>query len=209
MLPTGFAVESHSNRSTISDMIYSRERILTIRKVSQENASDWFDFFDNRAFADHSDWKGCYCTSPFMPRLEGYSGTSRKRRDYAEWLIQTGRMNGYLAYEDNKAIGWCNVNARSALPMYAKDANADAGVLSIACFTVEKGYRRRGVATELLKRIIEDAMQSGIAVIEAYPRKRATTEFGRFVGPYEMYKRLGFQDEVTEGRPAVRKYLHR
>lgn len=182
---------------------------MTIRRLTQENARDWFDFFDHRAFADHADWKGCYCTGPFMPRLKDYARKSRRRRDYAEWLIQTGRMNGYLAYEGDRVIGWCNVNMRSSLPMYAKDTKVDAGVLSIACFTVEKEHRRRGVATALLKRIIEDAEQSGIGLIEAYPRKRAVTEFGRFVGPYEMYRRLGFRDEIAEGRSVVRKYLHR
>lgn len=195
--------------SIYPDTIYEREGIVIIRKLTQKNTADWFDFFDNRAFADHADWKGCYCTGPFMPRLEGYTRKSRKRRDYAEWLIKTGRMEGYLAYENKQVIGWCNVNLRSALPMYAINTKFDSRVLSIACFTVEKEYRRRGVATELLKRIIKDARQNGIGVIEAYPSKRAITEFGRFVGPYEMYQRLGFQDEVAEGRPVVRKYLHR
>ena len=45
---------------------------MIIKAMKDENVSDWFDFFDNRAFADHQDWKGCYCTGPFMPRLKEY-----------------------------------------------------------------------------------------------------------------------------------------
>lgn len=144
-----------------------------------------------------------------MPRLKGYTRKSRRRRDYAQWLIGIGRMGGYLAYENNRVIGWCNVNFRSALPMYARGTAADKNVLSIACFTVEKEYRRCGVATQLLKRIIQDARQDAIEVIEAYPRKKAITEFGRFVGPYEMYQKQGFHDEIVEGIAVVRKYLYR
>lgn len=141
--------------------------------------------------------------------MKGYSQKSRRRRDYSQWLVDTGRMNGYLAYEDGKVVGWCNVNLRSALPMYATDTKADESVLSIACFTVEREYRRRGIATALLKRVIKDAKHSGVEVIEAYPRKKAVTEFGRFLGPYEMYQQQGFHDEVVGSRTVVRKYLDR
>ena len=182
---------------------------MKIAALDRTNSSDWFDFFDNRAFADHQDWKGCYCTSPFTPRLNEYSRSSGRRRDYAEWLIETSRLRGYLAYEDGKVVGWCNVNLRGTLPMYALGPRSDKGVLSIACFMVEKEYRRRGIATKLLRRVIQDATKEGVAVIEAYPRKRAVTEFGHFLGPFSMYERQGFREEIVNGRAVMRRYLDR
>jgi GNAT superfamily N-acetyltransferase len=182
---------------------------MTIRKLRRANAGDWFDFFDNRAFADHPDWKGCYCAGPFTPRLREFTQKTRRRRDYTEWLIETGRMRGYMAYEDGRVVGWCNVNLRNAFPKYKGLSKRGRGILAVACFIVEKEYRRRGVATRLLKRIIADAKKSGIQAIEAYPRKKAVTEFGRFLGPYSMFEAHGFRDEVVDGRNVVRRYLDR
>jgi hypothetical protein len=143
--------------------------------MKDENASDWFDFFDNRAFADHQDWKGCYCTGPFMPRLKEYDSKSPIRKEYAKWLVENGMMKGYLAYENGKVIGWCNVNMKSALPKY--------------------------------NRVVKDAQEKGIKIIEAYPRIKAQTEYGNFHGAYSMYEKNGFVLEKIKGVDVVRKYL--
>jgi GNAT superfamily N-acetyltransferase len=184
-----------------------RRTAMIIKTMKPENASDWFDFFDNRAFSDHPDWKGCYCTGPFTPRLKEYKSTNTIRKEYAKWLVEHDMMKGYLAYENGKVIGWCNVNMRSALPKYDDNSKDSESVLSIACFMVEKEYRRKGIAQKLLDRIIKDAREQGIRVIEAYPRKKAQTESGSFHGPYSMYEKNGFMSEKIKGMDVVRRYL--
>jgi GNAT superfamily N-acetyltransferase len=180
---------------------------MIIKAMKDENVSDWFDFFNNRAFADHPDWKGCYCTGPFTPRLKEYASKSPVRKEYAKWLIENGRMQGYLAYEDGKVVGWCNVNLKSALPKYNDFSKESENIISIACFMVQKEYRRKGIAQKLLRRIIKDAREKGIRVIEAYPRVKAQTEYGNFHGPYSMYEKNGFILEKINGVDVVRKYL--
>ena len=180
---------------------------MIIKPMKHENASDWFDFFDDRAFADHQDWKGCYCTGPFTPRLKEYDQKSPRRKEYAEWLIDSGRMKGYLAFENGKVIGWCNANRKTALPKYSDASSESAGVLSIACFMVQKEFRRKGIAEKLLVRVIRDAREEGIRIIEAYPSKRSQTDWGNFLGPYSMYEKHGFQPEKIGGTIVVRKYL--
>lgn len=180
---------------------------MIIKVLRRENAPDWFDFFDTRAFADHPDWKGCYCTGFFMPRLAEYEGASAKRRDYAAWLIGEGRMKGYMAYENGKVIAWCNVNAKAAFPKLGAAEEADPKVLSIACFTVQKEYRRRGIAQKLLDRVIKDAKKEGVAVVEAYPRKAARTEYGNYHGSWEMYAKNGFLPEKLQTGEVMRRYL--
>jgi len=180
---------------------------MIIKAMKKENTSDWFDFFDNRAFSDHQDWKGCYCTGPFMPRLKEYGSTSPIRKEYAKWLVENGMMKGYLAYESGKVIGWCNVNMKSALPKYNDFSDKSENIISIACFMVQKEYRRKGIAQKLLKRIIKDAQGKGIKIIEAYPRIKAQTEYGNFHGAYSMYEKNGFVSEKIKGVDIVRKYL--
>lgn len=180
---------------------------MMIKALNDENISDWLDFFDQRAFADHTDWKGCYCTGPFTPRLKEYQSKNKIRREYAQWLIEHGKMKGYLAYENGKVIGWCNANLKSVLPKYDDGSEESVNVLSIACFTVQKKYRRKGIAQSLLNRVIKDAREEGIKIIEAYPRSKAQTEYGNFHGPYAMYEKNGFVPETIKGVDVVRRYL--
>lgn len=180
---------------------------MIIRAMKHENVPDWFDFFDNRAFTDHTDWKGCYCTAFFFPRLKEYQSKSKVRKQYARWLIQNGSMKGYLAYENGKVVGWCNVNRKAVFPRLDDIAEEGESVLSITCFLVEKEYRRKGLAQKILDRIVKDAKAEGIRIIEAYPRKKAITEYGNFRGPYSLYEKNGFIAEAIKGVEVVRKYL--
>jgi GNAT superfamily N-acetyltransferase len=180
---------------------------MVIKSMRPGLADEWLDFFDNRAFEDHADWKCCYCTSYYYPKLRGYEGASRLRRDYARWLIASGYMRGYLAFEHGRAIGWCNANLKSVYPRTRKADLDERHIMVIACFIVEKDFRGRGVAQKLLDRVIQDSKAEGMRIIEAYPKKRARSQFGNFPGPHEMYLRNGFVEEEVDGRMAARRYL--
>lgn len=180
---------------------------MEIKELKCELLHDWFDFFDNRAFTDHEEWKGCYCTAFYYPKPEEYSNQSNRRKDYARWLIETGRMRGYMAYENGNVVGWVNANDRAQYPRLRGIHDATETVLSIVCFIVEKEQRGKGIAQKLLNRVVEDAKEKGYSVIEAYPKKGAKSEYGRWNGPFEMYIRTGFSEFEIEKNKVVRLYL--
>ncbi len=180
---------------------------MIIKQMTPEHSSDWFDFFDNRAFADHEDWQGCYCTGPFTPRLKEYQNTSRKRREYAAWLLDKGIMRGYLAFDQGKVVGWCNVNNKSVFSKLKDVQTDEEDVVSITCFMIQKDYRGKGIAQKFLDKIIEDAKTNHKKIIEAYPRLRSKTVFGNFRGPYSMYEKRGFKLEKVREVEVVRLYL--
>jgi GNAT superfamily N-acetyltransferase len=180
---------------------------MIIKEMKPEHNSDWFDFFDNKAFADHEDWKGCYCTGPFTPRMKEYENANRKRRDYATWLMEKGIMRGYLAYEDGKVVGWCNVNDKRVFTKYNNLQTDEENVISITCFVIQKEYRGKGIAKKILEKIIDDAKMNHIKIIEAYPRPKSKTEFGNFHGPLSMYEKNGFNLERVRGMEVAMLYL--
>jgi GNAT superfamily N-acetyltransferase len=182
---------------------------MDIKALEKGLIDDWFDFFDNRGFADHAEWNTCYCTAFYYPRLAEYPGEGKKKRDYARWLIETGRMRGYMAYEDGQVVGWVNANDKKQFPRLAEICADGEKVLSVVCFLIEREHRGKGIAQALLDRIIEDAKDSAYMAIEAYPKKRATSEFGTWNGPYEMYIKSGFKDCRIGTTNAVRKEVER
>jgi GNAT superfamily N-acetyltransferase len=96
---------------------------------------------------------------------------------------------------------------KSALPKYNDFSDKSENIISIACFMVQKEYRRKGIAQKLLNRIIKDAQKKGIKIIEAYPRIKAQTEYGNFHGAYSMYEKNGFISGKIKGVDVVRRYL--
>ena len=180
---------------------------MLIKELTSETMADWFDFFDNQAFSDHEEWNGCYCTAFYYPKPEEYVSQTNKRKDYAKWLIESGRMKGYLAYEDKKVVGWVNTNEKKNFPRLSEIYDSNEKVLSIVCFIIQKEYRRKGIAKSLLNRIIEDAKERGYLIIEAYPKKRSKSEYGIWNGPYEMYIDSKFNDYKIGKTNVVRKYL--
>ncbi len=180
---------------------------MIIKELNSDTMPDWFDFFEDRAFLDHEEWNGCYCTAFYYPKPKEYVSQTERRKDYAKWLIETGRMKGYLAYEDGKVVGWVNTNEKQNYPRLDDIYDASEKVLSIVCFIVQKEYRRKGIAKQLLSRIVEDAKERGYLVIEAYPKKRSKSEYGIWNGPYEMYAKSGFIDHKIGKVSVVRKHL--
>ncbi len=180
---------------------------MQIKELTPETMLDWFDFFDNRAFSDHEEWNGCYCTAFYYPKPNEYINKSNKRKDYAKWLIENGRMKGYLAYEDGKVVGWVNTNEKKNYPRLLDIYDSKEKVLSIVCFIIQKEYRRKGIARRLLNRLIEDAKEKGYKIIEAYPKKRSKSEYGIWNGPYEMYIESKFVDYKIGKMNVVRKYI--
>lgn len=180
---------------------------MMISELNKDNICDWFDFFDNRAFLDHEEWNGCYCTAFYYPKPKEFVNQTYRRKEYAKWLIETGRMKGYMAYEDGSVVGWVNTNEKKNYPMLDHIYDASEKVLSIVCFIVQKEYRRKGIAKQLLSRIVEDAKGRGYSALEAYPKKRSKSEYGIWNGPYEMYIKSGFIDYNIGKVSVVRKSL--
>lgn len=128
-----------------------------IHPLSPELTERFFDFFDHRAFVDNPDWAGCYCTLYHFP---GFQEAWEKRpgeqnRLEAARLIERGSLTGYLAFDGEKPIGWCNVNLKSAFPFLKNyprlETDDDDSTASVVCFTVDPGGQLRGPFKALRK----------------------------------------------------------
>jgi len=73
-------------------------------------------------------------------------------------------MQGYLAFDSDKVVGWCNVNDRDnykyvdELFTYQNYLTENRKTKSVFCFLVAKEYRRQGIANQFLTRVCEDAL---------------------------------------------------
>lgn len=88
-------------------------------------------------------------------------------------VVSDGPPPGLLALDDEKAVGWCQLTPRDALPALDRTWRLrrvdDSPVWSISCFYIRKGYRRQGVTSVLITAALETARRSGAVAVEAYP----------------------------------------
>lgn len=168
---------------------------IEIRPLTKALKDDYLFLFDHMIHKENPDWSKCYCNDyHFLGDLE--TCTREASRTMIINRINENELRGYLVYNNNHPIGWCNANNRANYQRLLRDFdlidNPDDKVCSIVCFLIHPDYRRKGIAQKLLDIIIVDYSDTDYDYLEAYPRKGESCE-SNFKGPMELYKRNEFK----------------
>jgi ribosomal protein S18 acetylase RimI-like enzyme len=195
---------------------------IKIKPLMPELASDFLDFFDHRAFAPGDPNGPCYCNAPTMDnaslrKMVGEFGNDCKGvlRGNAEKQLARGEIRGYLAFDGDTSVGWCNAGDMDAYAVndyqFVPDAarhNACGKTISVVCFEVAPEYRGRGVASALLARVVADAAAKGYAAVEGYAPLQKAPSIEDFHGPVRLYEKAGFREVARlKDRVVMRKTL--
>lgn len=193
---------------------------IIIKPLTPELSADYFDFFENRAFTDDSPYR-CYCQLYQMTKEQadealeyasanGLDGGQISRK-VAAYQIDSGMLQGYLAFVNGLAIGWCNANDKVNYPIescngarfqMSTEKREKKRVKIVACFEIAPEYRMKGVATALLNSVCEDAKKEGYIAVEGFPIVRTERYEWDNPGPIRLYEKTGFvklteQDNVV------------
>lgn len=148
--------------------------------------------------ADPDDERGCWCQAPRGRVTNSGSDPGARPRALLEQLAEDPPA-GLLAYVGGEVAGWLGFAPRPLLPRLERSRTIpkldDIPVWAVLCFRVRVGYRRRGVATELLAVLVEYAREHGAPGLEAYPIDAAGQRLDpgfSFVGLVSMFEKAGF-----------------
>ncbi len=130
-----------------------------------------------RLFGEKGACGGCWCMTWRVPhggKLWEESKGAPNRRAFKK-LVQSGKVYGCLAFSGSQPVGWCCIGPRGDFPRLAT-INAlqnswHDGTWSVTCFYIPAPWRRRGVATALLRAAVKLARESGATELEGYPVK--------------------------------------
>jgi GNAT superfamily N-acetyltransferase len=182
---------------------------IAIKEVTAELIGDWLDFFDHDAFVGTPEWAACYCLEPHVrvPNVDPDDPSWIENRTAMVKRLEDGASFGYLAYEEDRPVGWVNASKRSDYTLYQNvdpSGPDSASVIGVSCFIIAPPFRRHQVAARLLDRVIEDAPSRGADWIEAYPfTEAAEADNGNFRGPIGMYRERGFETVTIRDRDTV------
>ena len=181
---------------------------IEIKKLTPELIEDYLRFFDTTPHATNKEEHKCYCIWWSNRAIDGkdYS-TVENRRNIATEYINSNNIQGYLAYNGDKVIGWCNSNTKadcyecfcwknfmSAVQRDDKETieKDNKRVKAVFCFAIAPEFRGKGIAGLLLDRVCEDAKINGFDIVEAYPNKDFIDTEQDFMGPMKLYEKHGF-----------------
>ncbi len=187
--------------------------MITIKALDPSMADIFTDYFEKLSFEHSPHWASCFCRyyhqDCSQEEWQRRDGDMNKAEAKAE--IEAGQMGGYMAFEEEKAIGWCNINPVTSFKRLEHVLDpfvADERVAVVICFVIHPEYRGKGLASKLLSAAIEayriEEYDSIIAlpVVEAsdIPREK------QYRGRLDMYQKLGFKS-VKRGTVEVQKLI--
>ncbi len=170
---------------------------IEIKPLSPELLGDFLYYFDKDAFRDNPDWSFCYCQFFHCTVRNWVKHPAAKNRENSIKLINSGEMKGFLAFHNDKVVGWCNANEKSNYIRLENNKQLkvpfEGKIGAVVCFLVVKEYRGKGLARMLLKYAIEDFKRKKFDVVEAYPRKKVHTDAHNYHGPLSLFESEGFK----------------
>ena len=193
---------------------------IEICKLTEDLLEAYIHFFDTTPHYHDIEDQKCYCVCWSNDDYDGKDFSSKeKRREYAIQYVKNSNIQGYLAYCNNKVVGWCNANTKSdclkccswrlfmgSIP--TEESTLGIKVKSIFCFAITPEMKRKGISKQFLERVCQDAAQDGFDFVEAYPNKYFIDEAEDFMGPIELYKKFDFTVYYeTEKKLVMRKKL--
>jgi len=170
-----------------------------IEPLNKELAATFVEYLESVDFSNTPHWSTCFCR--FYHSNCSYDQWSKRtgaeNRNEAIEQINAGNMKGYLAFDQDKCIGWCNANdikqylrIDDELKFYTKGCNVGC----IICFVIHPEYRKQGVARLLLKKAIEDFKSQSFDAVIAIPIENRNEPEKLYRGTLNMYNENNFKE---------------
>ena len=122
-------------------------------------------------------------------------------RKYAVNMLNENKIHGYLAYNGELSIGWCNAADKESyvgfVPQFARE-NTCGKTISIVCFEIAPEYRGIGIASAFIERVCADAKANGYVAVEGYAKLYEFRNYFDFQGPIHLYEKAGFIEVARE-----------
>lgn len=191
---------------------------MSQRKFKEVSPDLWKDF--EILFGEKGGCGGCWCQWWRLPHggklWEETKGVKAKKM--MKKLFSSGEITGLLAYDSGRPVGWCSYGPRRDFPRlentraYKRDDTE--GIWSINCFFINRHYRQKGLAREMLEAALKFMKKRKVKVVEAYPvtltkeGKKLPAAFA-YTGPLKIFEETGFEiiQRLSRSRPLVRKLL--
>lgn len=171
----------------------------------------WSDF--EALLGERGAYGGCWCMWWRTTRSQFQQEQGEGNRKAMQAIVQSGTVPGILAYNGDRAVGWCSVAPREQYGSLNRSPVLkpldEKPVWSLVCLFVHKDQREQGVATALIRAAVDYVREQGGKVVEAYPtvpREDRLPPVSSYMGIPAMFERAGF---VATAHPSQSRIIMR
>ena len=180
---------------------------LSFKPIKRDLWSDLEELFGRNGACG-----GCWCMFWKLRGKAYEESRGMENRQAHKTIVTSGVSTGLLAYWHGEVVGWVAVEPRDAYEKLAYSRTLkpvdDQEVWSITCFFVSKKFRRKGIAVELIKAVVEHVGHQGGRIVEGYPvdAKEDSPAPFVFTGTAAAFRKAGFKEVArnTPSRPIFR-----
>lgn len=173
-----------------------------IRPLTPALAETFSNYLTNLDFSNTPHWASCFCryyqtTCSFE---EWRARSLETNRSEALQEIANGNMRGYLAFDGETCVGWCNANDVKNYPRIYPDVESFCRGKQTGCticFVIHPLHRGKGLARAMLARAISDYRAAGFNSMLALPIEAPGAEQRRYRGTLHMYLEAGYRELQT------------
>jgi GNAT superfamily N-acetyltransferase len=155
-------------------------------------------------FGEKGACSGCWCMYWRIGAAYRKRPADSNRKDFRQ-VVNAGPPPGLLAFDGDRAVGWCQLTPRDALPWLDRSWRLcrvdEVPVWSISCFYIRIGYRRRGITAALIGAAVEAARKAKAPAVEAYPLDAELTPSASGTGFASTFARAGFKIVARHAPP--------
>ena len=175
---------------------------LSVRKLSLQNREDFYSVHQAGEYGDF-----CLCGFWWYTGQKDWNErTEEDGRAQREDLFSNGIFDGYLLYEHDQPVGWCQVYPRDQLPRLVDTYHftPDPAVWCISCFMLVPQVRGKGLAHAFLSEVLVELRKLGVKTVQAFPlSKEGTSAEDNWTGPQAIFSQAGFQKIMDHPRRPV------
>ncbi|RKJ40692.1 N-acetyltransferase [Acutalibacter sp. 1XD8-33] len=169
---------------------------MDIKALVPGMAGEFFRYFEESAFLPGDPRANCYCLESHLSDEARYVEVF-ERRWAAKQLIDSGRMTGYLLYDGERPVGWCNGGDKMDYrpirenPAFFTGGQGRGRIRILYCLDIAEGYQGKGLAGLVMERFLMDAEAQGYRWAEGYPFVNRDYPW-QYRGPVGLYEKFGF-----------------
>lgn len=182
---------------------------LTIRPLTPDLWPDLEDLFGEKGACN-----GCWCMYCRIGSAYRKQPAAKNKAAFRA-IVKSGPPPGLLAFDGERAVGWCQLTPRDELPALDRSWRLkpvdELPVWALSCFYVRIGYRRQGVTKALITEALKVAKRAKAPALEAYPFDAALSPSASSTGYASTFARTGFKVVARRdpSRPVMRHDLKR
>jgi GNAT superfamily N-acetyltransferase len=184
---------------------------IIIKPLGIDLAHIYIDYLEKMDFHHAPDWAGCFCRFYHQDCTEHQwqARSSEENKIEALSAIQEGTMKGFLAFHEDRCVGWVNVNNIKAYPKlkeFYKLPIILPQTACIVCFVIHPHFRNQGIARQLLEASLLAYENEGYDALMGFPFENLSSPEKAYRGSPKMYLEKGFEClEEKEGVFMMRK----